>query len=73
MRLFNDSRHSEKGNFFSFFLKIFLTKFKSISAEFKYCRDSNGLKILFHTLTMTDARIHFEGMFFISQDMFQFY
>jgi hypothetical protein len=55
--------------FFSFFLKFGLA---SIPAEFKYRRDRNGLKILFHTLTMTDARIHFEGMFFISQGMFQF-
>jgi hypothetical protein len=58
--------------FFSFFLKFVLAQFKSILAEFKYCRDSNGLKILFHTLTTTDARIHFKGMLFIPQGMFQF-
>ncbi len=49
--------------FFSFFLKFVLAQFKSIPAEFKYRRDRNGLKILFHTLMMTDARIHFKGMF----------
>jgi hypothetical protein len=50
--------------FFSLFLKFVLAQFKSIPAEFKYHRDSNGLKILFHTLTRTDARIHFKGMCF---------
>ncbi len=58
--------------FFSFFLKFVLAQFKSVPAEFKYPRDSNGLKILFHTLTTTDARIHFEGMFFMYRGCAQF-
>jgi hypothetical protein len=47
-------------------------QFKSIPAEFKYCRDSNSLKILFHTPTTTDARIHFKGMFFVFWGIAQF-
>ncbi len=49
--------------FFSFFLKFVLAQFKSIPTEFKYSRDSNGLKILLCTPTKTDARIHSKGMF----------
>jgi hypothetical protein len=55
--------------FFSFFLKFVLAQFKSISTEFKYCRDSNSLKILFDTLTTTDARIHLKGMFVCIMDL----
>ncbi len=51
--------------FFSFFLKFVLAQFKCIPTKFKYCRNSNGLKFLFHTLTRTDARRHFKGMFFM--------
>jgi hypothetical protein len=43
-------------------IKFVLPQFKSIPAEFKYHRDSNSLKILFHTPSRTDARIHFKGM-----------
>ncbi len=51
--------------FFSFFLKFVLLQFKFIPAEFKYRRDSNGLKIQFRTLTKTDARIHFTSYVFM--------
>ncbi len=62
MMLYRDYCHSEK-LFFSFFFKFVLAQFKSIPAGFKYCRDSNGLKILFHTPMKTDARIHSTGCF----------
>ncbi len=52
-------------NCFSFFLKFVLLQFKFIPAEFKYCRDSNGQKIQFRTLTKTDARIHFTSYVFM--------
>ncbi len=57
MMLFRDYCHREKV-IFSFFLKFVLAQFKSIPAEFKYRRDSNCLKILFHTPVKTDARTH---------------
>ncbi len=52
-------------NCFSFFLKFVLLQFKFIPAEFKYRRDSNGLKIQFRTLTKTDPRIHFTSYVFM--------
>ncbi len=52
-------------NRFSFFLKFVLLQFKFIPAEFKYRRDSNGLKIQFRTLTKTEARIHFTSYVFM--------
>ncbi len=47
-------------------LKFILPQFKFIPDEFKYRRDSNGLKLHFRTLTKTDARIHKKSMFYIS-------
>ncbi len=52
-------------NCFSFFLKFVLLQFKFIPTEFKYRRDSNGLKIQFCTLTKTDAIIHFTSYVFM--------
>ncbi len=62
--LFRDYCHSEKV-IFSLFLKLVLTHFKFIPSEFKYCRDSNGLKIHYLTPTKVDAKIHSKGIFFI--------
>jgi hypothetical protein len=56
-------RIEKEDDCFSVSLKFILAQFKFIPDEFKYRRDSNGLKLHFHTLTKTDARIHAKSMF----------
>ncbi len=62
MTLFKGYCCIENNNCFSFSLKFILTQFKFIPDEFKYRRDSNGLKLHICTLTKTDGRIHAKSM-----------